>query len=304
MSSRPDDHPVSSLVVQADSNTSVRRFGRRRRTSTRRPYFSTAVLMVFAAAGLLGPLIAPHEPNSVNLSKALKGPAFAGGSWTYPLGTDELGRDVLSRLLSGARVSFLVAVAVVIIAGAIGLAIALLAGYVGGRLDAGLMRVTDASMAFPFVLLAIVIVATYGASLAVVVLVLVLAGWPQYARVLRSEVITIRRREFVTMSEIMGGRGRWIVLRHVIPNLVATLLVLATLQVGVAIVAEGTLSFLGIGVPPPAASWGNMLAEGRNYLSSAWWIPVFPGICLSVTVLAANLLGDWLRAHLDPTTRR
>jgi len=254
--------------------------------------------------GAFGSLLAPDNPTAVDLTAALRPPAFAGGSSAHLLGTDQLGRDILSRLLAGAQVSFLVAVGAVVIAGVLGLAVALVAGYVGGRLDTILTRVSDAAMAFPVILLAIVIVAVHGKSIGVVVLVLVLATWPQYARVLRSEVIQVRSKDFVTMARVMGGRSWWSITRHVIPNLIPTLLVLATLQVGLAIIAEGSLSFLAIGVPPPAASWGNMLADGRSYISTAWWLPVLPGAALSLTVLAANLMGDWLRHALDPSTRR
>ncbi|TCB95482.1 ABC transporter permease [Micromonospora zingiberis] len=277
---------------------------RPRRRSGRWPWFSGTVMVLFAFCGAFGALVSPHDPNKVDLSQSLKPPVFAGGSTSYLLGTDQLGRDVLSRLLAGAQVSFLVAAGAVLIAGAFGLLIALLAGYLGGRLDTVLTRVADASMAFPVVLLAIVIVAIYGKGVTVVILVLVVAGWPQYARVLRSEVIRIRHQDFVTMARIMGGSRFWAITRHVVPNLIPTLLVLATLQVGLAIIAEGSLSFLGIGVPPPAASWGNMLADGRTFLATAWWLPVVPGVALSITVLAANLLGDWLRHALDPATRR
>lgn len=280
-------------------------FGRRRRgASKRKPWFSMTVLACFALFGAVGTLIAPHDPDKVELTASLRPPVFSGGTTEYLLGTDQLGRDILSRLLAGAQVSFLVAFGAVVLAGAIGLTVALIAGFIGGRLDAFLTRVADASMAFPVLLLAIILVAVYGKSITVVVIVLVLAAWPQYARVLRSEVISIRKQDFVTMSKVMGGSSHWSITRHVVPNVIPTLLVLATLQVGLAIIAEGSLSFLGIGVPPPAASWGNMLADGRNYLSTAWWLPMLPGLCLSITVLAANLMGDWLRQALDPSTRR
>lgn len=270
----------------------------------RKPILSGTVLAVFTICGILGTLIAPYDPTQIHLSHALQPPVFAGGTTEFLLGTDQLGRDILSRLLAGAQVSFLVALGAVVIAGFVGLVVALISGYVGGRLDAVLTRIADSSMAFPVILLAIVIVAVFGASIAVVVCVLVFAVWPQYARVLRSEVIKIKTQEFVTMSQVMGASRVWTMTRHVVPNLIPTLLVLATLQVGFAIIAEGSLSFLGIGVPPPAASWGNMLAEGRNFISSAWWIPALPGLALSLTVLAANLMGDWLREALDPATRR
>lgn len=294
-------------VSGTTGENSVRRRTRRRPRDrgSRRPWLSGSILALFILSGVFGTVIAPDDPNTVNLSAALRPPVFMdGGSWNHVLGTDQLGRDVLSRLLAGAQVSFLVCLAVVVGAGIIGITVAVTAGFVGGRLDAVLTRATDATMAFPFLLLAIVIVGAYGPSLLNVIIVLVLAGWPQYARVLRSEVIRLRTQDFVTMVRVMGGGTFWSVRTHVLPNIAATLLVLATLQLGTAVIAEGSLSFLGIGVPPPAASWGNMLADGRRYLTTAWWLPTFPGVCLSLTVLASNLMGDWLRDHYDPTTRR
>ena len=227
-----------------------------------------------------------------------------GGSWKHPLGTDDLGRDMLSRLIDGARVALLVSLAVVVIAGLVGLGVAMLAGYRGGRLDAFLMRTTDASLAFPVLLFAIVVVGIFGPSTTIVVIVLALAFWPAYARVLRSEVLQVNTMDYVTMSRTMGGSGKWVVRRHILPNIVPTLLVLLSLQLGLAIIAEGSLSFLGLGVPPPAASWGGMLSDGRKHLSDGWWMPTMPGLFLSVTVLATNLMGDWLRVHSDPATRR
>ena len=278
---------------------------RTRRVRKRRlPLFSGTVLAVFVLTGVFGPFVAPHDPERLDLAHSLQPPVFSGGDWTYPLGTDQLGRDVLSRLVFGARISLLVALAVVALAGMFGVLVALLSGYLGGRIDAALMRATDAAMAFPFLLLAIVIVGVFGSSARNVVIILALAGWPQYARVLRSEVIRVKTNDFVTMTRAMGGGGLWIVRRHVLPNIAGTLLVLVSLQVGLAIIAEGSLSFLGIGVPPPAPSWGGMLSDGRAYLTQAWWLPTMPGIALSLTVLAANMMGDWLRVHNDPATRR
>jgi len=198
----------------------------------------------------------------------------------------------------------LVAGSVVFISGGIGLVIGMLAGYLGNRLDAILMRVTDAALAFPFLILAIVIAGLFGSSTKNVVIVLGLAGWASYARVIRSEVLRVRHQDFVTMAKILGGSPAWVMLQHILPNIASSFLVLATLQIGHAIVAEGSLSFLGIGVPPPAPSWGSMLAEGRNYMAVAWWIPDFPAIAISSTVLAANLMGDWLRYLSDPTRRQ
>lgn len=294
----------SAERFDVDSGRHRARWRPRRHGLFRWPIFSGTVLVLFIFTGIFGRPLAPHNPDKVDLNSVLKPPVFDGGTWSYPLGTDELGRDIFSRILAGCRVSLYVALAVVLIAGVIGLGVALLGSMRSGRLDSVLTRLTDASMAFPYLLLAVILVATFGASLTIVIVVLVLAGWPQYARVLRSEILKIRSQDFITMSRIMGGNNRWIVTRHVVPNIANTLLVLATLQVGLAIMAEGSLSFLGIGVPPPAASWGGMLAEGRNYLTTAWWLPVVPAVCLIVTVMAANLAGDWLRTRSDPTTRR
>jgi peptide/nickel transport system permease protein len=276
------------------------RLARRRRY----PYVSGTILTLFVLAGLLGPTIAPYGANEIDLVNALKPPVGFGGSWSHALGTDDLGRDILTRMLHGARVALIVSFAAVVLAGLVGLAVAVVAGYRGGRLDAFLMRTTDASMAFPVILLAIVIVGVFGASTLNVVIILVVAGWPSYARVLRSEVLRVKTQDYVTMSRTMGGSARWAVRRHILPNIVPTLLVLVSLQVGLAIIAEGSLSFLGLGVPPPAPSWGRMLSDGRKFLEDAWWLPIVPGVALSLTVLAANMMGDWLRVNNDPTTRR
>lgn len=275
--------------------------GPRRR---RRPWFSGTVLALFILTGLFGPYVSPHEPADIDLANSLAEPIGFGGTWDHPLGTDDLGRDILSRLIDGARVALMVSLAVVVIAGIIGLTIALLAGYRGGRLDAFLMRTTDAALAFPVLLFAIVVVGIYGPSTTNVILILAVAFWPSYARVLRAEVLHIKTMDYVTMARTMGGPGRWIVRRHVIPNIVPTFLVLLSLQLGLAIIAEGSLSFLGLGVPPPAASWGGMLSDGRKHLADGWWMPTMPGIALSLTVLATNLMGDWLRVRSDPATRR
>jgi peptide/nickel transport system permease protein len=268
------------------------------------PIFSGAILALFIVAGALGPLLSPHDPTRVDLANALAPPGFAGGSWRYPLGTDQLGRDILSRIIGGARISMLVAMAVVLISGSLGLMIALLSGYLGGRLDAFLMRIADAALAFPYLLLAVVIVAIYRPSAINVVIVLALAGWASYARIIRSEVLVLKTQDFVTMAQVMGARPAWIIRRHLIPNVLNTLSVLATLQLGLAIVAEGSLSFLGLGVPPPNPSWGSMLAESRQYMFTTWWLPTFPGLALSLTVLSSNLFGNWLRTRNDPTRGR
>jgi peptide/nickel transport system permease protein len=274
------------------------------RLRTGMPIFSGLMLLIFILAGIFGPLIAPHDPIRIDLHNSLQPPAFAGGTWNYPLGTDVLGRDVLSRMLGGARISFLVAFTVVFLSGATGLAVAVLSGYIGGVVDAVLMRITDATLAFPIILLAIVLASIFGASTQNVIIILAAGGWASYARVIRSEVLSLKNHDFVTMSMVMGGGRGWIIRRHIIPNVLSSLVVLATLQVGAAILSEGSMSFLGIGVPPPAPSWGGMLADGSDYLTVAWWLAVLPGVALSLTVLASNLMGDWLRSQSDPTRRR
>lgn len=292
---------VAPAAVDRDPAPGRRWFRRRR---GRLPWVSGGIVGIFLVTGAVGPFVAPYDPEAIDLINSLSPPMWFGGSSEHILGTDQLGRDILSRIIYGARVSLLVALAVVALAGVVGVTVAVLAGYRGGRLDAFLMRVTDATMAFPVILLMIVIVGVYGASTRNVILILAFAGWASYARVLRSEVISVKNNDFVTMTKTMGGSGRWIIRRHILPNILPTLLVLVSLQLGLAIIAEGSLSFLGLGVPPPAPSWGGMLSEGRAYLTQAWWLPTFPGLALSLTVLAANMLGDWLRVFNDPTSRR
>jgi peptide/nickel transport system permease protein len=293
---------VADLTAPSKAGPTTRRFFRRR--AGRLPWFSGGIIVLFLLTGAFGPLVAPYDPEEIDLLNSLTPPMWFGGTSEHVLGTDQLGRDILTRIIYGARVSLLVALAVVAIAGVVGISVAVLAGYRGGRLDAFLMRVTDATMAFPVILLMIVIVGVYGASTRNVIIILAFAGWASYARVLRSEVIGVKTNDFVTMTKTMGGSSRWIIRRHILPNILPTVLVLVSLQLGLAIIAEGSLSFLGIGVPPPAPSWGGMLSEGRAYLTEAWWLPTFPGIALSLTVLASNMLGDWLRVFNDPTTRR
>ena len=279
--------------------------GRRGRPRRRHlPWFSGSILLIFIITGVFAGLLAPYDPEALDLGASMEPPWFAGGTSAHILGTDDLGRDVLSRLIYGARVSLLVSIAVVVLAGAVGVTIALVAGYKGGRLDAFLMRTTDASLAFPVILLAIVIVGIFGPSTLNVIIILAVAGWPAYARVLRAEVLRLKGHDFVTQARAMGGGTRWVILRHILPNIVPTLLVLASLQVGLAIIAEGSLSFIGLGVPPPAPSWGGMLADGRENIADAWWLPTMPGIALSLVVLSANMMGDWLRVNNDPTTKR
>jgi peptide/nickel transport system permease protein len=263
------------------------------------------LLVLLTLTAILADQVAPHDPVRQNLLLARQAPlGWPGGSLAYPAGTDGLGRDILTRLIYGARVSLAVGFGSVAIAGTLGVLLGLLAGYRGGWWDDLIMRVGDIQLAFPALVLAIALMAVLGAGLANVILVLALTNWVTYARVVRGEVLSLRSREFVQAARLLGVPDTRIMLRHILPNVTAPVVVVASFTVAQVIIAEATLSFLGIGVPPPAPSWGSMIAEGRQYLSSAWWIMTVPGLVLMVVLLAFNVVGDWLRDVLDPRLRR
>jgi peptide/nickel transport system permease protein len=266
------------------------------------PLFILTVLLVIPAA--FAPYVAPHDPLKGSLSKRLKAPAWQeGGSLEYPLGTDKLGRDILSRIIHGARVSMAVSLVAIVVGGAIGTALGLVSGYFGGRVDGLLMRLVDISLSLPTILLALVLVAAVGPSFGTVITVLVVLLWARYARLVRGETLTIKERDFVARARVAGASHARIMLRYVLPNVVNSLIVLATLQVGYVILLESALSFLGAGLPRPTPAWGLMVADGRELIVTAWWVSMFPGLAIMLTVLALNLLGDWLRDHLDPKLR-
>jgi len=226
------------------------------------------------------------------------------GKIEYPLGTDHLGRDVLSRLISGTSVSLQVGLLVVVLAGLIGTIVAILSGYLGGWHDTILMRLTDTMMSMPYIMVAIVLAAVLGPSKNNIILILAIIGWTGYARVLRAEVLRVKQGEFVSLAVVAGSSKFRIMLKHIFPNIINTLVVMVTLQIGIVIVAESSLSFLGVGVPPPDPAWGSMVAEGRAYISSAWWLSTWPGLSILLVVLSCNMLGDWLRVRLDPKFRQ
>ncbi|HYM91426.1 MAG TPA: ABC transporter permease [bacterium] len=262
--------------------------------------FVGALVVVAAAA----PYLAPSNPERGSLGARLEAPTLGGADGkAHPFGTDHLGRDVLSRVIYGTRVSLTVGFAAVAIGGAIGGTLGLLVGFYGGWLDEVIMTVADAQLAFPFILLAIGIIAVLGPSFPNLVIVVGLSGWVTYARVLRSQVLSLRRREFVDAIIGLGGSVPRIIVRHILPNVASTFMVIATLELARAIVLEATLSFLGLGIQPPTPSWGGMIQEGRDYLDSAWWISIFPGVVLMLTSLVVSRAGDWLRDVLDPTLR-
>jgi peptide/nickel transport system permease protein len=260
-----------------------------------------AVLLIVAAAA---PLIAPQDPVRQSLRGRLAAPTWQGSDGrAHLLGTDHLGRDVLSRVIYGSRVSLTIGFSAVLVGGLLGAAAGLGAGFASGRVDAAIMTLADAQLAFPFILLAIGIIAVLGPSFPTLVVVIGLSGWVSYARILRSQVLVLRSREFVESIHALGGSLARVVLRHVLPNVLSSIVVIATLELARAIVLEATLSFLGLGIQPPTPSWGGMVQEGREYLDSAWWISTFPGIVLMITSIVVSRTGDWLRDVLDPTLR-
>jgi peptide/nickel transport system permease protein len=260
------------------------------------------VLLVLIFA-VFGPWIVPFSPDEPNLRARFKPPGFSDSRGTYWLGTDQLGRDMLSRLIMGSRVSVIVGVIAVAISGTIGVLLGVLAGFSGGWADALVMRVADALLGIPFIILAIAISGAIGPGLFTLIALLGFTGWETYARITRGEVLVVRSLDYVTAARVVGQRGWMIALRHVVPNVLSSAIVLAALQVGTTILAESSLSFLGLGVQPPNITWGLMLADGRQYIGSAWWMATFPGIAITITVLGVVFLGDWLRDLLDPRLR-
>lgn len=271
---------------------------------------SAVLLVVFVVVGLLAPWITPHDPHRQNLRGALQPPSMErsvarDGTLGRPhyMGTDKVGRDVLSRVIYGARISLVVGGLAVVLAAAIGTLLGLLAGYFRGNIDSLVMLLSEVQLAFPTILLAIVIIAALGPGLTNTMIVLVVTSWPQYARIIRAETLSVREREYVQAAVAAGAAHRRTLWRHVFPQVTPALLVLATFDIGRMIILEGSLSFLGLGVQPPMVSWGNLIADGRELIWTAWWLALFPGLALSLVILATNLFGDWLRDLLDPRLR-
>jgi peptide/nickel transport system permease protein len=257
------------------------------------------ILMTMIVLAVFAPEIAPRDPDAQLLSNRLRPPVWAGGASAYLLGTDDLGRDLLSRIIYGTRISLMVGLLSATGAAALGTGLGLLAWYRGGRFDTAIMRIVDVWMAFPFILLALATIAVLGPGLRNLIIVFVITGWMVYARVTRATTLSLREMEFVSAARAMGARTPRIVLRHILPNLAAPLIVLTSFQIASLIMAEAALSFLGLGVRPPTAAWGSMMASGRGLIQEAWWISTLPGIALAMTVLGVNLLGDGLRDALD-----
>lgn len=263
--------------------------------------FGLIILSVLTISALAAPWLAPYDPATQSISDRLLPPMWVGGgSTSHFLGTDSLGRDVFSRLIYGSRVSLLVGIVVVVIAGAFGVALGVVAAFKGGWVNTVLMRLVDLQMAFPGLLIALVILAAVGPSVATIILVLAFNNWMIYARVTHGIVLKIRQEPYVEAAQLIGAKGWRIVLRHVLPNLSAPLLTLATLEFAAIVLSEAALSFLGVGVQPPMTSWGLDVAIGKDYIFSAWWLVTFPGLAIAITVLAVNMVASWLRVRLNP----
>jgi peptide/nickel transport system permease protein len=270
------------------------------------PLIPLLILGIIVFVAVFADLLAPHDPQVGSLAARFRPPFWmARGSTEYLLGTDQLGRDVLSRLIFGARVSIVVGFTAVIFAGVVGTTLGIISGYLGGWVDQVIMRVVDAWLALPALSFAIFLAAIVGPSEMNIVIILALVFWTRYARIVRGEVLSLKEREFVRLA-IVAGCSKWTIMRrHILPNVVNSAIVLASLMLGVVIIAEASLSFLGVGVPPPKPAWGVMLSDGKQGLMVGyWWLTVFPGCCIMLMVLSANLLGDWLRVKLDPQLRQ
>ncbi|HUC98455.1 MAG TPA: ABC transporter permease [Candidatus Polarisedimenticolaceae bacterium] len=261
-----------------------------------------SIVLIFILLGIFGPLLAPHDPNKQELTTMMRPPQGMGAA--NVLGTDNLGRDIFSRIVYGARVSLLVAFAVVFVSGFIGVTLGAISGYIGGKADFLIQKLVEVVWAFPPLLLGITIMAFLGQGLTNLIIALVAQRWIPYCRVVRGQALSLRERDFVMAARCLGATRSQIIGRHILPNLIQTSLVIGTFAMASSIIAEASLSFLGVGVPPEIPTWGTMLADARMYISTSWWMPLFPGLCIFITVLGINLLGDALRDILDPRLKR
>ena len=289
-----------TLVLQQSSRPGVMVVVWRVRSVLRgAPLFSLAFLILAIGGAVLAPRVAPYDPIQNNPLATLSPP-----SWQYLMGTDHLGRDILSRVIYGARISLTVGFLAVFVSGVAGTVIAMVSGVVKGWVDTVLMRLTDAFLSLPYLMVAVTVVSLLGPSLVNVILVIGLLRWMTYARTIRGEVLRLTETDFVRLAHVAGTTRVGIIQRHILPNIVNTLLVLSTLDVASAVITEASLSFLGLGVPRPLPSWGTMLSESQTYVFTAWWMPVFPGVTITLLVMSINFTGDWLRDRLDPTRRQ
>lgn len=299
----------SPTASPADAPALARReklsLGKIARTLAALPWIPLTILFAVFFSALFGPYITPYDHGALDLANALKPPFWQeGGSTANLLGTDNMGRDILSRIIMGARVSVVVAAFAILASGTFGAFMGMLAGYFGGKVDMVIMRLVDIQMSVPALALALILAAALEPGLKTVIIVIAIVYWTWYARLIRGEVLSLKERDFIALAKVAGCGTFSILLKHFLPNVVNTLLVLATLQMGSVIIYEASLSFLGLGIQPPDVSWGLMLSDARPYISVAWWTITLPGIAIVLTCLGSNLLGDWLRDTLDPKRRQ
>jgi peptide/nickel transport system permease protein len=275
------------------------------RRISRWPWLPIVMLAPIVICGVLGSVIFPHDPTAIDLMAPRIAPVWApGGSWNHILGTDQFGRDLLSRLMEGCRPALIVAIASVTLAALIGVTAGMVSGYYGGVIDNIIMRIADIVFAIPAILLIILIGGAVGGGFTTVLTSIVIVSWVLYARVIRGEALVLRERGFVALAKVANCSDFRILVRHILPNLMPTCIVLMTLQAGFALLIEAAITFIGLGIQPPATTWGLLIAEGRPYMTTAWWIPTFAGIAITVAVLGTNLLGDWLQERLNPRLRQ
>lgn len=258
------------------------------------------IVVTVVLIAILAPVLAPHDPAQTNVVDRLLPPFWLGGTMEFPLGTDNLGRDILSRIIFGSRISLLVGISAVLLAGAIGMALGLIAGYYGKFWDFLIMRTVDSLLAIPNILFMLIILAVMGPSLITLILVLGGTSWVVYARMVRSETLSVKERDYVRSARAIGAKNGRIIRKYILPNVISSFIVIATLNVATTIILEASLSFLGLGIQSPDVSWGLMLSDGREYIATSWWVATFPGIAITITVLGVIFLGDWLRDVLDP----
>jgi peptide/nickel transport system permease protein len=299
MASDRIDTSVQVLEVSGE------RHGRLKYELKQLPWIPVVIIVIIVFAAIFAPIVAPHSPTKQSLRDKLQPPAWQeGGTAGHLLGTDILGRDILSRLIYGARVSLIVASTALLAGGAIGGVLGLVSGYAGGKVDTLIMRAVDATLAFPTILFALLLAVTMGQGLLTVVLAVTLILWARFARVTRGEVLGLKDNDYVALAHVHGCSGVRIMFIHIMPNVFNTFMVMLTLHVGLVILTEASLSFLGAGIPPPTPSWGQMVADGRAKVATAWWISIIPGVAITLVVIAFNVFGDWLRDRLDPKLRQ
>lgn len=300
-----DAGSAANLVPTTDRNNLNYRLSNMAASLRRSPVgmIGMVIVLIVIFLAIFGSFVSPHDPTERFLRSRFQPPGYVDDNGSFYLGTDQLGRDIFSRIIAGARVSVVVGIVTVLIAGTLGVIYGVVAGYAGGLVDSLLMRFADALLAIPFIILVVAISGVVGGGLSTLILILGLTGWVTYARVIRGEVLKARDLDYVQAAEAVGQTNFKIMFSHLLPNVISAAIILAAVQVGTTILAESSLSFLGLGVQPPTVTWGLMLADGRQYIGSAWWMTTFPGIAITITVLGIVFLGDWVRDYLDPTMR-